>query len=176
MTVIIAIRTRHTGAAGSKTPCETRRDTRPREAAAMLNRPLSELLRGQTAPLTLPPGATVREACLRMRECAADAVLVADGAGRLLGIFTGRDAVRRVLAETRDADRATLAEVMTQAPATVPARAAAMEALRLMRDGGFDHVPVVEAGRVVGLVSHSHFLGLEQTRLEEETWTFETLR
>ena len=142
----------------------------------MLNRPLSELLRGQTAPLTLPPGATVREACLRMRERAADAVLVADAAGRLLGIFTGRDAVRRVLAEGRDADRATLAEVMTRDPATVPPRAAAMEALRLMQDGGFDHVPVVEGGRAVGLVAHGHFLGIERTRLEDETRTFETLR
>jgi CBS domain-containing protein len=142
----------------------------------MLDRPLSELLRGRKPPLTLPPGATVREACRAMRERAADAVLVADGTGRLLGIFTGHDAVRRVLAEARDADRATLAEVMTRDPATVPPRAAAMEALRLMRDGGFDHVPVAEGGRAVGLVSHRHFLGLEQTRLEEETRTFETLR
>ena len=142
----------------------------------MLNRPLSELLRGRTAPLTLPPGATVRDACRAMRERAADAVLVADAAGRLLGIFTGRDAVRRVLAEARDADRATLAEVMTREPATVPPHAAAMEALRLMQDGGFDHVPVVQGGRAVGLVSHGHFLGIERTRLEDETRTFETLR
>ena len=142
----------------------------------MLNRPLSELLRGQTAPLALPPGATVREACRAMRERAADAVLVADAAGRLLGIFTGRDAVRRVLAEGRVAERATLAEGMTREPATVPPRAAAMEALRLMQDGGFDHVPVVEGGRAVGLVSHGHFLGIERTRLEDETRTFETLR
>ena len=124
----------------------------------------------------MPPGATVREACRRMRERATDAVLVVDGAGRLLGIFTGHDAVHRVLAEARDADRATLAEVMTRDPAAVPPRAAALEALRLMRDGGFDHVPVVEGGRALGLVSHGHFLGLEQTRLEEETRTFEMLR
>ena len=143
----------------------------------MLDRPLSELLRGQEPPLTLPPGATVREACRAMRGRAADAVLVADAAeGRLLGVFTGRDAVRRVPAEGRDADRATLAEAMTRDPATVPPGAAAMEALRLMRDGGFDHVPVVEGGRAVGLVSHGHFLGIEQTRLEDETRTFETLR
>ena len=142
----------------------------------MLNRPLHELLRGQKAPLTLPPDATVREACKRMREYSADGVLVVDGAGRLLGIFTGHDAVRRVLAEARDADRATLAEVMTRDPATVPPRAAAMDALRLMRDGGFDHVPVVDGGRVMGLVCHGHFLGLEQTRLEEEASTFETMR
>jgi len=142
----------------------------------MLNRPLSELLRGQTGPLTLPPGTTVRDACQRMRECSVDAVLVADAPGTLLGVFTGRDAVRRVLAEVRDAGRTTLAEVMTRDPATVSPRASAMEALRLMRDGGFDHVPVMEGGRALGLVSHGHFLGLEQTRLEEETRTFETLR
>jgi CBS domain-containing protein len=142
----------------------------------MLNRPLSELLRGQMAPLTLAPGTTVREACRCMRERSADAVLVATGSGPLLGIFTGRDAVRRVLAEARDADRATLTEVMTRDPTTLPPRATAMEALRLMQDGGFDHVPVVQDGRAVGLVSHGYFLGLEQTRLEEETKTFETLR
>ena len=142
----------------------------------MLNRPLSELLRGQTAPLTLPPGTIVRDACRAMRERAVDAVLVADGAGPLLGIFTGRDALRRVLAEARDADRATLAEVMTRDPATVTPGAAAMEALRLMQDGGFDHVPVMEGGRAVGVVSHRHFLGIEQTRLEDETRTFEQLR
>ena len=142
----------------------------------MLDRPLSELLRGRKAPLTLAPGTTAREACLRMRECAADAVLVADGSGPLLGIFTGRDAVRRVLAEGRDADRTKLAEVMSRDPAAVLSSAAAMEALRLMQDGGFDHVPVVEGGRAMGLISHGDFLGPEQTRLEEETRTFETLR
>jgi CBS domain-containing protein len=84
--------------------------------------------------------------------------------------------VRRVLTEVRDADRTTLAEVMTRNPAKVSPRASAMEALRLMRDGGFDHVLVMEGARALGLVSHGHFLGMEQTRLEEETRTFETLR
>ena len=143
----------------------------------MLDRPLSEPLRSRKAPLTLPPGTTAREACLRMRERAADAALVTDGSGLLPGIFTGRDAVRRVLAEGRDANRATLAEVMTRDPAVVlPPRSAAMEALRTIRDGGFEHVPLVDDGRAVGLVSHGDFLGPEQTRLEEETRTFETLR
>jgi CBS domain-containing protein len=142
----------------------------------MLNRPLSELLRGHAAPLILPPGTVVREACRHMRQRSADAVLVAEESGQLLGIFTGRDAVRRVLAEGRNTDRATLAEVMTREPAMMTLRATAMEALRLMQDGGFDHVPVVEGGRAVGIVSHCHFCGLEQTRLEEETRSFETLR
>ena len=48
-----------------------------------------------------------------------------------------------------NANRATLAEVMTRDPAAVPPRAAAMEALRTIRDGGFEHVPLVDDGRAV---------------------------
>ena len=142
----------------------------------MLDKPLPKLLGDQKPPLTLAPGTTAHEACLHTREYAADPVTVGDGPEPLLGIFTGRDAVRRVLTEGRDADRATLAEVMTREPAAVPSSAAAMEALRLMQDGGFDHVPVLEGGRAIGLVSRGDFLKPEQTRLEEEMQTFETLR
>jgi predicted transcriptional regulator len=53
----------------------------------------------------------------------------------------------------------------------------AMDAPRLMRDGGFRHVPVVDGDRLVGIiVACSDFAGLEHTRLEEETGVFETLR
>lgn len=57
-----------------------------------------------------------------MREHRADPVLVTEGPGQVFGIFTGCDAVRRVLAESRNADRATLAEVMTRDPAILPFR------------------------------------------------------
>ena len=50
-------------------------------------------------PATLPPSATVRDACRCMRDRRIGAVLVTEGDHRLLGIFTGRDAVHRVLAE-----------------------------------------------------------------------------
>jgi CBS domain-containing protein len=126
--------------------------------------------------VALPPAATIRDACQRMRERRVGSVLVTDPEGKLLGIFTERDAVCRVLAEASDAERVTLAEVMTRDPATMPPRGTAMEALRLMQDGGFRHVPVVEGERVVGVVSSTDFSGLEHTRLEEETETFETLR
>ncbi len=141
----------------------------------MKNRPVGTLIRKQIL-LTLPPGTPVREACRRMAERYVGSVLVTDERDRLLGIFTERDAVCRVLAEAGDADRTPLSAVMTKDPAAMPPSGTAMEALRLMQDGGFDHVPVVEGGRAVGLVSHGHFLGIEQTRLEDETRTFETLR
>jgi CBS domain-containing protein len=145
------------------------------EAVAMLDRPVSELVRNQTL-LSLPPDATIRDACQRMRDRYVGSVLVTDDQGRLLGIFTERDAVCRILADSRDPDRVTLAEAMTQNPFTVPPHRTALDALRVMQDGGFRHVPVVDRGYVVGIVSYTDFRGVEHARLEEETEMFETLR
>ena len=141
----------------------------------MLTRPVAALIRDQVV-LALPPEATVRAACQRMRERYVGSVLVTDGRDRLLGIFTERDAVCRVLAESRDADQTTLAKVMTTEVATVSPQATALDALRLMQDGGFRHVPVVMEGRVVGIVSYTDFRGQEHARLEHETELFETMR
>lgn len=55
-------------------------------------RHLSDVVRDQK-PLTLPPSATVKEACQRMNDRHLGAVLVTEKHGRLVGIFTGRDAV-----------------------------------------------------------------------------------
>ena len=141
----------------------------------MLTRPVAALIRNQVV-LTLPPQATVRAACQRMRERYVGSVLVTDERDRLLGIFTERDAICRVLAESRDADRTTLAQVMTTEVVTVPPQATALDVLRLMQDGGFRHVPVVAGGRVAGIVSYTDFRGQEHARLEHETELFETIR
>ena len=92
-----------------------------------------------------------------------------------MGIFTGRDAVCRVLAEGKDPAETTLAEVMTVEPATMPPTSSAIDALRLMQDGGFRHVPVVAGHKVVGIVSHGDFRGLETARLDDETGLWERL-
>jgi len=136
-------------------------------------RQMSEIVRNQN-PLMLPPGTTVQHACDRMRDRRVGAVLVVDDARRLLGIFTGRDAVG-VLAEGRDPARTRLSEVMTAKPNTMPPGKTAIEALRLMQDGGFRHVPVVENGKVVGIVSKGDFRGDEQGRLDEETGIWERI-
>jgi CBS domain-containing protein len=136
-------------------------------------RAMSEIVRDQK-PLILSPKTTVKHACERMRDRRVGAVLVAER-DRLVGIFTGRDAVCRVLAEGKDAVETTLGEVMTRNPATMPPAKAAIEALRLMRDGGFRHVPVVADGKIIGIVSHGDFRGLETARLDEETGLWERL-
>ncbi len=139
-----------------------------------MNREMAEIIRNQK-PLTLPPNATVQEACRHMHERRIGAVLVTDPGCALIGIFTGRDAVR-VLAEGKDPAATVLEGVMTRDPESMPPRCTAIEALRLMRDGGFRHVPVVDSGRVAGIVSRGDFRGLEQDRLDEETGIWEHMR
>jgi CBS domain-containing protein len=139
-----------------------------------MNREMAEIIRNQQ-PLTLPPTATVREACGHMHKRNVGAVLVTASNGALVGIFTGRDAVR-VLAEGKNAATTPLKQVMTKDPHHLPPRHTAIHALRLMRDGGFRHVPVVEDGVVIGIVSRGDFRGLEQDRLDEETGIWERMR
>jgi CBS domain-containing protein len=110
-----------------------------------------------------------------MRDRGVGAVLVTRSGGRLVGILTGRDAVSRVLAEGRDASLTKLGEVMTEKPDTMAPGKTAIEALRLMRDGGFRHLPIVEGHRLVGILSRGDFRGLEQARLDEETGLWERI-
>ena len=136
---------------------------------------MADLVRHQD-PLVLSPSATVREACRRMRERRVGAVLVvADDDNRLVGIFTGRDAIHRVLAEGKSAARTELGEVMTPAPTAMPPHTTAIEALRLMEDGRYRHVPIVDNGKVVGIVSRFDFSGAELDRLDEETGLWERI-
>jgi CBS domain-containing protein len=135
---------------------------------------MSEIIKRQD-PLVLPPAASVKHACQLMRARRVGAVLVTDGEQRSIGIFTGRDAASRVLAEGRDAAGTRLSEVITRAPEALAPDKTAIEALRLMQDCGFRHVPVVDRGRVVGVVSRGDFLGLAQARLDEETVLWERM-
>lgn len=138
-------------------------------------RRLSDIICNQN-PLVMPQTATVKEACERMREQRAGSVLVSGKSGSLVGIFTGRDAVCSVLAEGRNPAKTQLNEVMTANPMTMSPEKTAIDALRLMWDGGFRHVPLVMEGKIVGIVSRGDFKGDEHGRLEEERELWEHLR
>jgi CBS domain-containing protein len=137
-------------------------------------RTLLDIVRNRN-PATLPPSATVRDACRCMRDRRIGAVLVTEGDHRLLGIFRGRDAVHRVLAEGKSAARTKLAEVMTRDPDTLPPGRTAIEELRLMEGGRYRHVPIVDGSKVVGIVSRFDFSGIELDRLDEETGLWERI-
>lgn len=137
-------------------------------------RKMSDIVRDQN-PLMLRPSTTVMQAARHMRDRRVGAVLVTEGDCDLVGIFTGRDAVSRVLAEGKDPAATTLGEVMTCNPDTMTPSHSAIEALRLMQDARCRHLPIVREGKVVGIVSRGDFRGIEQDRLDEETGLWERI-
>ena len=121
-------------------------------------------------PLTAPAKMTVREAARLMKQSKFGAVMVVEN-GRLAGIFTERDALFRVVAEGRDAQVVRLADVMTRNPQTIRPDKPFVDALHLMHVSGFRHVPVVENGQPIGMVSARDALGEEL-----ENFIYELLR
>ena len=137
-------------------------------------RKMSDLVRDQ-APLALPAHTSLVEAAQQMRKRQVGATLVIDNDAKLISIFTGRDAVDRVLAEGKNPAETTLAQVMTGEPLTLTARHSAIDALRLMQDARCRHLPIVQEGKLVGIVSRGDFRGIEVDRLDEETGLWERI-
>jgi CBS domain-containing protein len=127
-------------------------------------------------PLVLQGSTVVIEACRQMADRRAGSVAVVDEGGRLVGIFTGRDALTRVLGCGRDATTTCLIDVMTRDPETLSPDQTAVDALRLMWDGGFRHLPMVKDGKVVGVVSRGDFKGMEFDAHERERDLWEHMR
>jgi CBS domain-containing protein len=122
-----------------------------------MERPVRSIIEDQK-PITASADITVAAAARLMKEHRIGAILVLDE-GRLAGIFTERDALFRVIAEGRDAKKTRVAEVMTANPRTIAPDRPFGHALHLMYEGGFRHVPVVDNGRPLGVVSARDALG-----------------
>ena len=102
--------------------------------------------------VVVAPEATVIQAAGAMYARRTGSALVMEG-DRLAGIFTERD-IMRALSGTSDAGRSSLVrDRMTAHPQVIDPSATVGEALDRMLSGGFRHLPVVEGGRVVGMVS-----------------------
>ena len=140
----------------------------------MTQRHMLDIIHDQN-PVMLGGDKPVKEACDLMRTQRVGAILVVDRNKHLVGIFTGRDAVCRVVAEGRDSSSTRLSDVMTPEPVTMGPGKTAIEALHLMQDGGFRHIPITDGDRVIGIVSKGDFRGLEQARLDEETELWERI-
>lgn len=132
----------------------------------MPNRPIERLIANRKL-VTATEHSTVAEAARLMKGAKVGAVLVLRK-DQLVGIFTERDAISRVLAEGLDPAHTKLSRVMTHCPITIAADKPFAHALILMREHGFRHVPVVEGGRPVGVVSVRDALGAELEELESD--------
>jgi CBS domain-containing protein len=115
-------------------------------------RSLRSVVAAKKPPVMIPAATTVAEAARQMRDANTGAAIVLEGT-RLAGIFTERDALFRVLAVARDPRVTPVALVMTRDPQTIHPDKPVDEALRMMHEGRFRNVPVVEDGRPLGMVS-----------------------
>lgn len=122
---------------------------------------------GQQQLLTLPATTTVREAAKRMSQRQVGAVLIT-GDGALEGIFTERDLLTRVVAIGRSPDNTLLSDVMTKNPDTIAPDCTPVDALRRMTERGYRHLPVVDSGRIVGVLSRRDFQAQEIAQVEDE--------
>ena len=106
--------------------------------------------------LTIEPAALVREAAARMVGRRVGSILVLQD-DRLVGILTERDVMRAVGAGA--AETAAVSDWMTHDPETVDLSETVEHAAVLMLQGGFRHLPVVESGRPIGILSIRDLLG-----------------
>lgn len=125
----------------------------------MSHRPIRTVIRNQRF-LTAPTGTTVLDAARLMKQHGIDALLVCEKQ-HVVGVFTERDVVFRVTAEARDPATTLLDDVMTRSPQTIAPDKPLGHALHMMYEGGFRHVPVVENGKAVGMLSTRDALGPE---------------
>ena len=117
----------------------------------MPHRPIRDLI-GRNKLVSTSESTTVTEAARLMGEARVGAILVVRK-DRLVGIFTERDALTRVLAAGRDPQHTKLSQVMTPNPDAMPPDKPFGHALIMMYERGYRHMPVVENGRPVGVVS-----------------------
>ncbi|WP_440995288.1 CBS domain-containing protein [Arhodomonas sp. SL1] len=119
-----------------------------------MRRPVETILRGRPAQLhALGPQASVGEAVRLMNQHNIGAVLVLDGDQQLLGIFTERDVLRRVIEQRLDYDATPVEEVMTRKVFVIPPQTPIEDALALVDKHNCRHLPVMDGDRLHGMIS-----------------------
>lgn len=117
----------------------------------MFDQPVRSVMQRRKV-LKAPPETLVSKAAKLMAAKNVGALMVVEG-GRLVGIFTERDVVFRVVARGLDARTTAVSEVMSPAPHTIHPDKPFGSALLVMHENGFRHLPVVENGKPIGIVS-----------------------
>jgi len=135
----------------------------------MAERTIREIIEGQES-LIVPADMTVVEAARQMRQRNVGALMVVEGE-KLVGVFTERDALFRVVAAGLDPTTTPLSMVMTKNPKSISPDRSFAQALGVMHEGRFRHLPVAEDGKLIGMVSVRDAFGPEL-----EAFVYELLR
>ncbi len=130
-----------------------------------MNTPLSHLLaRKDSALTTIAPTATITAAVQLMNELHIGALLVIDTSDHLIGIFTERDVLSRIVGQDRNPHTTTVSAVMTRRLTTTTPETTVDEAMTLFMEQRIRHLPVLSQGKLVGIIS----IGDVNRRLLEE--------
>ncbi len=122
----------------------------------------------QNPPVTINAAATVGEALAAMVDTNVGAILIVDDVGRLVGIFSERDLLKRNMGVLSDYEKLPITQFMTPRPECVETTDTLNFVLQKMDAGGYRHVPVLEDGKPVGIISARDMLRF-LTRLCRET-------
>ena len=115
--------------------------------------PISSILHNKSTALwNIAPEATVFEAISLMAEKNIGALLVMSG-GKLTGIFTERDYTRKIALHGKNSKQTQIWEIMPKDVVSVAPDDSVEDCMRLMSEKRFRHLPVVEQGKVVGIIS-----------------------
>jgi CBS domain-containing protein len=118
-----------------------------------MNEPVTKLLEQKDEQIeSVSPRASISDAIALMNEKNIGSVLVMDGE-RMVGIFTERDVLTRVVPRRLDPSKMPVSEVMTQRPVTITPTTTVEEAMMVVSDTRRRHLPVIDGGRVIGMIS-----------------------
>ena len=112
---------------------------------------VSQIIGQRKLPSTRPD-VSVREACMMLSELNIGALVVVDK-GKLLGVISERDVIRKCICQSRLTADTLVSDIMTADPVTINSTDTLPTALGLMSRGGFRHLPVVDNDQPVGLLS-----------------------
>lgn len=120
-----------------------------------------------TEVASVVPGDTVEKASAIMRDKRIAALIVLGDGGALIGIVTERDVVFRGVAAGLDPKTATVGDIMTKDPDTLAPGDSDVDALELMQSRRYRHLPVVDGGKCIAVVSIRDLFASVKEALEE---------
>ncbi|WP_417240088.1 DUF294 nucleotidyltransferase-like domain-containing protein [Celeribacter halophilus] len=137
---------------------------RPKAASGLMTQHVSDLM--ATAPVACPASTTISDCARLMREAKVSSIAVTEDQ-RLVGLVTVRDMTNKVLAEGRDT-ALPVSTIMARDPITLAPGALGSDVIHVMLENHIGHLPVVEGGKLVGMVTQTditRFFGSSQTQM-----------
>jgi CBS domain-containing protein len=138
-----------------------------------MNRPLRSMIK--RSPLTCSTETSIHKALRAMHDENVGSIVIVSNVGLPAGIFTRHDALDRVALLKIDTERP-ISDVMTRAPRVISADASAYAAALLMAEHGVRHLPVVEEGRVIGVVAEHDLFTLQRISMRQIHRTIQDAR